>query len=45
VPWVYIRSKLAERWHVPPWIVDEADPREIQVQLDIMRIEAEVEGS
>jgi hypothetical protein len=41
VPWVYVRRQLAEKWHLPPWAVDEAPYDEVLLELDLLRIEAE----
>ncbi len=38
---MYVRSKLAEAWHVPPWEVDDAPHDEIATQLRLWAIEAE----
>lgn len=39
VPWVLVRRKLADKWHVPPWVVDEAPADEVLTELEIMKIE------
>lgn len=41
VPWIYIRSKVAERWGVPPWVVDESPIGELETTLTLMQIEGE----
>ena len=41
VPWLYVRRQLARAWGVPPWVVDEAPIDEIELELDIARIEFE----
>jgi hypothetical protein len=41
VPWLYIRAKLAEQWHVPPWVVDMAPEAEIRLAQQLDVIEAE----
>lgn len=41
VPWVYARRAVAQQWHVPPWVVDEAPVDEVLTELEIMNIEAE----
>jgi mannosyltransferase OCH1-like enzyme len=38
---VYTRHVLADRWHMPPWEVDEAPGDEIVRELHLMAIEAE----
>lgn len=40
MPWAYVRRRLAERWHVPPWVVDEAPVDEIALELKLSEIEA-----
>lgn len=39
MPWPYVRRQLASRWHVPPWVVDEAPVTEIELELQILGIE------
>jgi hypothetical protein len=44
LPWVYIRRIIAKSWGLAPVVVDqikETHPNEIQIELDILRIEAE----
>ncbi|WP_395707006.1 hypothetical protein [Casimicrobium huifangae] len=41
VPWVLVRRRLADKWHVPPWVVDEAPTDEVLTELEIMNIEAQ----
>ena len=38
MPWIYIRRRIARRWHVPPWVVDEAPADEVETELKIMEI-------
>lgn len=38
-PWIYVRAKIAERWGVTPWQVDDAPPGEIDIQLELWGIE------
>jgi hypothetical protein len=42
VPWVWTRRRLAERWRVPPWVIDSAPWYEVALELQFMNIEAEV---
>lgn len=44
LPWVYVRRDLAKQWGIPPWAVDVAPLHEIDLELTIRRIEAEVRG-
>jgi hypothetical protein len=41
LPWLWTRRQIAERWHVPPWEVDEAPECEIALELQLMQIEGE----
>ncbi len=41
VPWVYVRRKIAERWHVPPWVVDDSPWDEVDLEMRLANIEAE----
>ena len=41
VPWFYVRSLLARRWHCFPWEVDELPVDEVQLEVHIMNEEAE----
>jgi hypothetical protein len=45
LPWVYVRRDLAKQWGIPPWEVDVAALEEIQIELAIRSIEAEVRGN
>lgn len=40
-PWLYVRSKLAEHWHVLPPEIDELPMSEITLQLRLWALEAE----
>lgn len=40
MPWILTRHALSVRWHVPPWVVDEAPVDEIDTELRLMEIEA-----
>ena len=42
MPWVWVRRRLAERWGVPPWEVDEAPYEEIALELKLGAIEHEM---
>lgn len=44
VPWAYTRKILAERWHIPPWEVDEAGGDEIALEIQLSNIEAECQS-
>jgi hypothetical protein len=39
-PWAYVRAKLAEHWHVLPFVVDELPYDEIRLQLHFWAAEA-----
>lgn len=41
VPWVLVRRNIAAKWHVPPWVVDDAPIDEVMTELRIADIEAE----
>lgn len=41
VPWEYVRSKVAERWHCTPWEVDDSPIGELETELTIMHLENE----
>lgn len=43
MPWAYWRYRLAELWHVPPWIVDQASQGEINEAITIMGLIAKAE--
>ena len=41
VPWAWTRRVIADRWHCPPWLVDEAPQDEVLLELELMRIDSE----
>jgi hypothetical protein len=41
LPWGYVRSLLAEKWHITPWAVDEAPAMEVALALKLAAIESE----
>ena len=41
IPWLYTRRQLADRWRVPPWVIDDVPWYEIDTELQIAAIEAE----
>ncbi|HEY7061726.1 MAG TPA: hypothetical protein VII06_09615 [Chloroflexota bacterium] len=41
MPWVWTRRQLAQAWHVPPWVIDEAPIDEVLLELELMGIEAQ----
>jgi hypothetical protein len=41
LPWVYTRRRIAERWGIPPWEVDQAPTDEVLTEIEIANIEAE----
>jgi hypothetical protein len=43
MPWVYIRSRIARAWGVPPWDVDAAPVDEIATELHLWEIQAEAD--
>lgn len=40
-PWLLTRRAIAERWHVPPWIVDDAPIDEVLTEIRLADIVAE----
>lgn len=40
LPWLYVRRLIAERWHLPPPLVDEYPEEEIRTELALLEIEA-----
>jgi hypothetical protein len=43
-PWVWIRRRLAEKWHITPWAVDLVSHREILLELRLSALEQEGEA-
>lgn len=46
LPWEYVRSQLAQRWHIPPWDIDpiiHAD--EINLEMELLTIEEQYKKS
>jgi hypothetical protein len=41
VPWAWTRRAIAERWQCKPWEVDEAPVDEVNLELQLMQIEAD----
>lgn len=41
-PWLIVRRRLAQRWNIPPWAVDDAPAREIELERRLLGIEAAV---
>ncbi len=41
MPWVWTRRVVAERWHIPPPLVDEFPWSDIQEELELAALEAE----
>lgn len=44
IPWVWTRRQLAQRWGVPPWVVDRVPHQEVYLELRLMSIEHEAEA-
>jgi hypothetical protein len=42
VPFDYVLEQLAERWHVPPWVVEEAPVEWVLRTLEYRRLEGSV---
>lgn len=41
VPWAYTRRRLAEKWGIPPWHLEDRVPwSEVRLELAIQAIEA-----
>lgn len=45
VPFIYVLDVLAQRWHVPPWVLDDAPVEWLLRGLEFQRIEGPVDGS
>jgi hypothetical protein len=41
LPWEYLRRRIAERWGIPPWAVDDAPQDEVNLELQVMGLEAQ----
>lgn len=42
IPWLWTRRQLAQRWGVPPWVVDTVPWYEVANEFDLMGIEQRV---
>lgn len=42
MPWLYVRSRIARAWGVPPWDVDEAPWPEVALAAELLHLTGEM---